>query len=1041
VLSHEIGHLTDWLPNRTMKRGNILGRLFTLRAFLKHMFTAPNGTTITLASVTSELRGASKRWRPWDEATASKSFRDYRNSSKELYADAISMLFNDPGLLEQMAPTFYQQFFESMDAKPEVKRAFFELQDVLQGTPNDVIARRHGRVLAMFDGGDVKAVDLERIRRQQRLASLKDFWTRFRVEYIDKNVPFLDRARAVEKAGQRIPPAKDPRYLLSERNYLGGKLKGFVERHIQPIYVALQDAGIGWNEFGSALFYERIMAGDRSELANPLGLSPKEAAEQHTHLMRSLTPDNRAVLNAQMDAFRAGMQDVTETAYEAGLYSDAMHEQMQENPAYATYRVLDHLDEGVSAAVFSQRGTHKEIQNVADATILKALVTLQAAEYNTVKVGGFQFLHRQFPDEIAQAREVWTGKGHRPVEPKKGDPRKLVTYKDKGKLRGKYVDPFIADSLNDETASAGVIVKVLGFLNSRWFRPVFTTFNVGFQTFNVRRDFGRTWKAMPGMTLGRLLKRYAQAVPLARVRAFGPPKHQSPRSQQAYEDLLQAEEAGILSVTYNDIIAGRDTADSQIEEILAKYNLGGYGATPSANPVRRAATALLSGIKQVGDFIETLPKGAAIYEYKGAGEVRDIPENRQAFIRERVGTPDILAGGTRRQESNNLVLFSNAIVQALRADIQTAFVDPKTRSGFWWKTAAIDIVPKFVMAAAMAGAAAALDDDDDDWDDALARAFRNVTEYDRTNYNPIPLWTNAKGDTTYLRLPSDDTGRLIGGLVWKALGMAQGDKEVTETAAQVFDYVIGQAPGPTPTLGLVSDTLDFLRGKNVYDSYRSRFLFTEDELRAGGLQAVRKFVGYEFQEIGGGIVWRFYAGEQRPRDQTVGQKIIELPILSNIVGRWIKVSSYGAVERSREVQQRVAKGEAQRRLTERESVNDALRALSGANPASPAVRAKASVIVRDLYKALPAKEQARKLAEVHKKLRMGLVRGQADPLTDAVMGATSNAQKVASILDARNDMSAAEYEAWILRATQLGVISPAVRTQVRQARAQAQGVR
>ena len=34
TLAHEVGHLVDFLPDKTMKRGNLLGRLYTLREFM-----------------------------------------------------------------------------------------------------------------------------------------------------------------------------------------------------------------------------------------------------------------------------------------------------------------------------------------------------------------------------------------------------------------------------------------------------------------------------------------------------------------------------------------------------------------------------------------------------------------------------------------------------------------------------------------------------------------------------------------------------------------------------------------------------------------------------------------------------------------------------------------------------------------------------------------------------------------------------------------------------------------------------------------------
>jgi predicted RNA methylase len=1033
ALAHEIGHLADWLPHHTMKRGNLLGRLFSLRKYLKHKFTMPSGTEIENKVIRQELIDFSDVWRPWDPKTSSASYATYRKKAEELYADAISGLLVNPGLLERHAPHFYKAFFEGLDTKPEVKRAFFAVQDILDGTPEELIARNHERVLAMFGKGDAAAMDIQRLRQAQRAAEERDVWTRFRIEHIDKHTAFYIKAREAEKRGAIIPPSEDPRHLLSERNYLGGKLKGFVERHIQPIYETLDVHNLSWHTFSAALYYERVMTDPkRTEMANPLGLAPKDAAEaRKQEIYDKLTPEQRIVLNDQIEAFRAAMARVASAAYDAGLYSDEMYREMQKNPAYATYRVLEFIDNDVSSTIFRQKGTLKEIQNVADATILKALVTIAATEHNLVKVGAFDFLNRHFPAEIAQAEERWNGKTQAPVEPRKGtsDRRVLVTYKEKGRLRGKLVDPYIGTSLNNDTIASGAIVRALGFLNSHWFRPVFTSLNLGFQSFNVRRDFGRTWKATPGMTLGRLVKRYWEAKTLARVRAFGLPSNPTAKQKQAYEDLIQAEESGILGLTYNDLIAGRETDDTQIEETLAKFGIAGYGVRTPQNPVVRGVKAVTGFIEKLGNVIETLPKGAVMYEFKGRGEVRDIPADQRAFIRERVGTPDIAAGGTRKQDSNNLFLFSNAITQGIRADIKTA-VEPTTRGGFWWKTAAIDILPKLVLAAIAYGWVAGDDDEDEDAVAHVRKMLRNIPEYDKTNYTPIPLWLDENGATVYIRLPHDDTGRLLSGLAWKVLGLAKGDPEIAKIGASVVDYVAGQAPSATPTIGVARDVIDMASGRNPYDAYRSRPVFTDDEFAAGGWPKVGKFIGYEFQAVGGAIAWKFIAGEQRPREKTGLQTVLELPVLSDTVGRWLKVSSYGEAERLRGAQQGVAQDEARERLTERAAVNDAITLIQrqGATERrAPAIQEHARRIVMELYGGAPTKERVEQLKDIRKKLQMGLARGSADPLVDTVLSARSNDQKIAVLKEAADEMSKAELQAWLTRAVQQDVISPAVR--------------
>lgn len=1043
TLAHEIGHLVDWLPHRTLKRGNVLGRLFSLRGFLKHTFIAPDGSQITQKEIRAELTALSNKWRPWDPEKASASFAAYRKSSKEIFADAISVLLNNPGLLEKDAPIFYEQFFTALDQKPDVKAAYFGLQELLSGTPEELIARRRAGVQEMFGVGDTRAMDLERLRQQEQRESWRDLWTRARIEWIDKNTPLIDRVKALEKQGVVINPDDDPRYFLEERNYLGGKLKAFTEEHFLPIYATLTKHDIDWHTFGEALFYERIIAGDRGEVANPRGISPAVATDLRNDLMRGLSPEQRRVLRSSTTGFRTVLKGVAEDAYQEGLYTDDLHTQMQENEAYVPFRVIEHLESHVTSRVYRQVGTLKDITNPADTAMLKTLVTLRAIEHQKVKVASFDFLTQHYPGDIEQAKEVGGPKGRQPIDPRDGK-REMVTYYDHGRLRGKYVDAYIANSLTNGSVGQNLAtLAAFKFANSRHFRPIFTTFNLGFQASNFVRDLLRTWTNAPDMTLWQAMKRYRQAVPMARVRAFGLPEKATFAQRQAHKDLLQVEQDQVLSVTLNDILAGRAVEDTQLEETLAKLGIGGFGGGPPRKGLIAGVHAVLDWIRQTGDFIETLPKAAAIYQFSNGKTVADLTADQRSFIRRKIGSPDFLASGSLKPMTNTVFLFSNAILQALRSDFEVAS-DPKTRSGWWWKNAKLRILPKLLQFAAIVGLGAWLagDDEDDDqtptWKKnlhAIHRAFRGISEYDLTNYLVLPLGFDTDGKTIYARLPDDGLGRLIGGLTWKVLRGLGGDRDVAGTAMQVFDYVGGQAPTVTPTIGIVKDVAAVASGQNVYDSFRSRLLFTDDEMKAGGTYKGKKFLSYEFQQFGGGIIGAFRVGD-RPHEQTPAQRVLDLPVVSNIVGRWIKISDFGAVEQLRKAKADVEREESRARLGERAAVNDAVRAYQQLPPPDQ-TRAKqqelARAIVADVH--ADARGDVREAAynSVLKKIRMGVTRGGTDNLIDAVLGATSNAQKTHLIVTAADGMSSTDFYAWLMRARREDVVSEKVRIDVLQA--------
>lgn len=1037
TLAHEIGHLVDWLPDKTMKRGNLLGRLKSLHSFLAHTYTSQGGEVIHRDDIRAELVKVSKAWRGDFDEKGKASYDRYRQRGKELYADAISALFNNPGWLEETAPTFYREFFEHLDQKSEVYDAYFGIQELLSGTREELVARRRAGVHEMFGMADTKALDIEQLRRQEREASKGNLWNRLRIELIDKNTPVIDRVKALVKRGTLLNPDEDPRYALKELRHLGAKQQGFISRTFQPVYEMTQEAGISWSHFGEALFYERIVSGDRSEMANPRGLSVESARELYDDLLKTMAPEQKKTLSKAIDKFRAGVREMAEDAYKAGLYKPEMYEQMRANPAWAAFRVVDHMEKDVTSKVHNQIGTLKDIQNPADATILKTLVTLRAVEYQRMKLKTFDALEKATPQDIEQSKQTWNGKGLVPVDP--DDKSKvLVPYYEQGRLRGKYVPKDVADAIQNASIGQNLAaLEGLRIANNSWFRPVFTTLNSGFQVANFARDFWRYWSNMPNATLRSSLKAYAKAVPMARVRAFGPPTKATASSVQAEGELMEATEARILGVTFNDLMANRPVEDTHIEELFAKHGLGGPPTTTPTGVVGRAK-ALADWISDVGNFIETLPKAAAIYEMRDGRSISELTAEERAFIREKVGSPDFLIGGTLKPITNELFLFSNAITQAIRADVDVA-TDPKTRSAFWRKNATAFMLPvALTFVVEQFGHLMAGDDDEEGEENGwryVQRILQGVSEYDKTNYTIIPLALDDQGNSVYLRIPRSDAGRLLSALFRKMLLAGAGDAEVAESLAAIVDYTAGQVPGVTPTLDLVGDLKDYASGQNVYDSFRNREVFTRDEMDAGGLPKAQKFLAYEFQQMGGGIVYRVATGADRPRERTTAQKILELPVVSNVVGRFVRVTNYGQIERARKVQRQVRRDEAKARLAEKAAVADALRAYQKQPPPNRTRESQQKLardVINRLYADATPAERLRQYKDVLKKIRMGAARGKSDPIVDTVMSATSTAQKAAIIREAFKDQSDSDRQAWLRQAMKEDVISASVVKAVRE---------
>ncbi len=1049
TLAHEIGHIIDWLPDFVSKRGNLLGRLATLRKYIKGTFTDVQGNVIKNSVIKKELKEVSRIWRPWVEADAPASFKKYRNSASELYADALSMLLVDPGRLQTMAPTFFRAFFTEMDAKPEVKAAYFELLDVMAGPEEDRIARSRAQIEGEdYSAGEKKALAMIKDYVDRHYAMLYNPVFYFRTQYIDKHAKVADLVKKAKAAGAQIAEDLNPLNFLKEFNYVGRKQKAWLDKNILPHYDKVIASGAEWKTVGGVLQYERILKGDRSELFNPKNMQPAAAQKHLDHLWQELTPEQRPVVRAAANGMRAAMRALVGDAFDEGMISQDKFDSLMKNPAYAPFQVIEYMETHVSWRIFKQVGTGKAINNPANALVLKALSTVRAIEKQKMTRSVVKFLDDNHTDEIQDADTEWDYKRkyHKPVEPQDKDKALIVYYVD-GRLVGKYVDNLIGDSVNN--ASIGHSKAVMNIINlltlAPIMRPVYTTFNMGFQVRNVQRDFRRFWKNTPALSLLKALKLYVESFHIAKVRAFGIKGDvATQREADALKFIQEAEEVGALAESYNSLF-GRDIEETHIEEVFAQHGVKGYGEKTHEIPVvgmaLRPFKPITNYIRNLGDLIEALPKIAGVKYFSEGKSIHDLDADQRSFIREKIGTPDLRAGGTMTAATNKIFLYSNATIQGMRSDLNVLLnhgaehmpklADGSRRaSGVLWKTAASSILPKVLMAVAMM---TYWDDDDDETGGVLGRdgiLAKGSTEYERTNYTTIPIgWDHGQAIT--VRLPDDQFGQMIGALTWKALRFAKGDANVWKTMSQIADYSGGVIPSVIPTWGILENIGSMVAGQNPYDAFRGRNVLTAEEQKARDWQAWAKFAGWQFQQVGGASLWRFYVGE-RPTNKTLAQRVMDFPIpfIQPMIASTFSIKNYGETERLREGRTQVEQEEATLRRTENRaveaSVSDAFR--NGSTSAA-AMKAEAKRLANELYPDMPKAQRAEEEKGILKKLRMGVARGSRDEITETIMGATSNNQKVQTILDGLPNVK--QRETWLQKALQEGVISPAVAKAVR----------
>lgn len=392
---------------------------------------------------------------------------------------------------------------------------------------------------------------------------------------------------------------------------------------------------------------------------------------------------------------------------------------------------------------------------------------------------------------------------------------------------------------------------------------------------------------------------------------------------------------------------------------------------------------LFEGVETLGNFIERLPKVAGYIELKGK-----MPENELAqFIRNYLGSPNFRTSGTLTPISNNLLLFSNAYKEGIKSDFQIATTyktsnGHNTRGGFWWKTMLATILPKVLMVAATLGLMGAY----------LKKRMDDVSEYDKTNYNIIPVGEDENGKTIYLRVPQDETGRMIGGFFWKLSHLATKEKTQIADILQVVDFGAGQLPNFVPSLTGVGAILTYLSGKNPYDSYRNRNVIPDAEFAAGMKYSLPIFLNWLAQNQGLGIILPSYTP---PGELTTLQKILGAPVISNILGRWLKVSDQGKKEALRELSTQEKQVTAEASVKRATLVDQAIKDYKAGTQSMTARYVAEQKLVQDALGNPPYSPKDKTQAtNLIKKFRRELLKG-TDPEVDALIYAVSTDERVA----------------------------------------------
>jgi 16S rRNA G966 N2-methylase RsmD len=899
TLAHEIGHLIDYLPEGTMARGNILGRLAVLKNFRKE-FYPDIGVTRSNTEMQRELWALSKWWKPVDEETAPANYLAYRKSPPEIYADFISVLFNDPKLAADMAPESYTTFFKRLDEKPEVKSAYFELQDLLAGTSEDLMRARQEDIRKGFEKGE----ELQAGFQAKKEARTIKFWERLRQQLDDQNYPILKKQKEAEAAGHVFPDAENPKFVLQEQSLADNENFMLVDKIDKEIVKPLEKAGMIVEDVGEYLLLDRII-NERVNIANPFGFNTKNAPKQMDFLKKTVGEKNFDLLQKKVTEFHDLVYQSVEEAVRVGSYNKELFEtKIKPNKNhYASFQVVDYMQDYIPATVKGQVGTLKEVANPFISTILKTIALNRLNAYQRAKNATISMLKTAAPDEITLSKKITTD-GKLTIYKVARDKGGLEVLED-GKLTSYDVDPYIAESFKREkVGDLNMIVSLIDKFNNKLFKPLVTTYNLGFAAaFNPIRDIKRNYKMIPNAnfipigfkginTAGNLLGAYVKSLPSA-------VRYNKGELDEFTKSLVESKAINAPVNDYN-----YDPArDDELGNILKKYGLiaedkvltNKYLETVRKT-ILKPVVRVLEGVRFIANTLEIVSKIAGARVRIAGGESgKQLAYNVRNFT----GTPNFKVRGKQTATTNAIFVFSNIMKEGLKSDFKIA-TDPNTRFGYWYKTVKVDLLPKFLMFLAAAGTLGV----------GIKKWFDKVSEYDKSNYLIIPLGTTEDGKAIYARVPHDETGRLLSSIFWKMANFAKDGK--SSEAQDIFAIGAGQLPSVSPIISVLGNWAQYLSGRNPYDAFHGRTLIDDTTWQAGGGAALKKMVQWTTNNLG----FTKFATYDTSKNSGVETFMQVAPWFSSV----IKISDYGEQERLKSVTEEVRQEKAKQNLKEREVV-------------------------------------------------------------------------------------------------------------------------
>lgn len=912
---HEVGHFIDWSTGEmapTLKRGNIAGHVAALAKWFRHtiqmapgedpLFLTPDerrkmyyqaksmypdpedyplrsayyrslvsdyiddNNLIHKYTLRDELVRATQVFLGLSDDALSAGW-NYYTKPAELYANALSMFLNNPKLFFDVAPEVATMLSDYGEANRSTTwDAYNKLQDEIRsGQSNKNTLEWYQNRMA-----EATAKQADALAKQPNPLSWGD----------QLAIQMHDTQWLISKRGGFMPGENQELYEANEQwRRVNDTMVAHFKEFLPDLLEKVKAAGIDFLDLGTEASFRRIIY-ERSQKNVIDVLSPEKAAELSSELHSKWTPEQAQIVNDVLDEYQARRQDIVSEIESLNIFPADLIKEMKDAKNYWTWDVVKHYEDKygpkgkqLGAQIKAQYGTLSAIANPFFSTILK-----DAALYKFAKRSKLIKELLKDLDKTGDSKPAALDKEGRFMERRGFD---LILDQEEGKIKGYYVPEGFEKAINKDFNEINVVLQTFTKFD-RMVKMGYTSLQTAWQVMNVVRD----------NVSSILLKPYVlrNAATYSKILADEIAKAVTFRQDEKFNTKIQKEGLVLSDYSFNEIEENQGVKD--IMNIIEK-KLGFKIA--DNKPIDKTmaekivsmlemAAATFSHIGAVGEKI-TQRTGTRFYQI--VGPKYGMTQIEINHIIRAFGNASQMTKRAGRQKNwyNILRTFANVIKEGYVTTYESAKAYPYS---FW---------PKLIGGAlALVGAQAAVRAMDREW-------WKKINPHYLKNYIVIPGFFfglpkyDSKGQAICFTIPIPEHLRLVNQFLYNALlndspkpsGVLPVVKEYSKTFA-------GEIPQAGPTLGAISDLIEFAVTGNVYDSYRGQKILNPTLAQAQDYRTLTAFAKYFSNQYGPSYLYRFDTSDRATSNQSLIEQISKMPYpFLNIVGRFLRVSSYGEV--------------------------------------------------------------------------------------------------------------------------------------------------